>query len=128
MTAHNVSLKENTMLKKIILLGTTFLLLAGLAIAHGDPIMGTVTAVAADTVTIKDKDNKPVVIMLEKTTRYLLDSKPGKKTDLKVGVRVVIDAHMDTKMKMYNAEEINIGVASAAKPATPSAPAAPAKK
>jgi len=103
------------MTKRIIFCTVIFALLTGLAIAHGDPIMGTVTAVAADTVTIKDKDNKPVVIMLEKTTKYLLDSKPGKKTDLKVGVRVVIDAHMDTKMKMYNAEEINIGVAAPAK-------------
>ena len=111
------------MLKKITLCTIAFALLAGLAIAHGDPIMGTVSAVAADTVTIKGTDDKPVVIMLDKTTKYLLDSKPGKKTDLKVGVRVVIDAHMDTKMKMYNAEEINIGAAAAAKPATPSAPA-----
>src|SRR4051812_9962412 len=112
------------MLKRIFISLTAFVLLTGLAIAHGDPIMGTVTAVAADTVTIKDKDNKPVVIMLEKTTKYLLDSKPGKKTDLKVGARVVIDAHMDTKMKMYNAEEISIGTAAAAtKPANPAAPA-----
>jgi hypothetical protein len=110
------------MLKKITLCLITFVLLAGLAVAHGDPIMGTVTAVAADTVTIKDKDNKSVVIMLDKTTTYLLDSKPGKKTDLKVGVRVVIDAHMDAKMKMYNAEEISIGTAVPAKPATPAAP------
>ena len=111
------------MLKRIVFSLITFVLLAGLAIAHGDPIMGTVTAVAADTVTIKDKDNKPVVIMLEKTTKYLLNNKPATKTDLKVGVRVSIDAHMDTKMKMYNAEEISIGAAAAAKPATPAAPA-----
>jgi len=119
----NIITKENAVLKNITFYLLTFLLLAGVAIAHGDPIMGTVTAVAADTVTIKGTDDKPVVIMLDKTTKYLLDSKPGKKTDLKVGVRVVIDAHMDTKMKMYNAEEINIGAAAAAKPATPAAPA-----
>jgi hypothetical protein len=111
------------MLKKVALCIITFALLVGLAIAHGDPIMGTVTAVAADTVTIKDKDNKPVVIMLEKTTKYLVNDKPATKTDLKVGVRVSIDAHMDTKMKMYNAEEIKIGAGAAAKPATPAAPA-----
>ena len=119
----NIITKENAVLKNITFYLLTFLLLAGLAIAHGDPIMGTVTAVAADTVTIKGTDDKPVVVMLDKTTKFLLDSKPGKKTDLKVGVRVVIDAHMDTKMKMYNAEEINIGAAAAAKPATPAAPA-----
>ena len=73
--------------------------------------MGTVTAVANDTFTIKDKDNKSVVIVLEKGTKYLMNDKPAKKADLKTGVRVVIDAHMDTKMKMYSAEEVNIGSA-----------------
>ena len=40
------------MLKRIVVSLAAFVLLAGLAIAHGDPIMGTVTAVDADTVTI----------------------------------------------------------------------------
>ena len=88
---------------------------AGLVYAHGDPIVGTVTAVTADTFTIKDKDNKPVTIMLEKTTKYMMNDKPAKKTDLKVGSRVVIDAEMNAKMKMYSAEEVTIGTA----PATP---------
>jgi hypothetical protein len=66
-------------------------------------------------VTIKDKDNKPLVIMLEKSTKYLMNEKPAKKEDLKAGERVVIDAHMDTKMKMYSAEEIKIGAAAGAK-------------
>jgi hypothetical protein len=93
-------------------------LFAGLLPAHGDPIMGTVTAVTNDTFTIKDKNDKPVVIMLEKTTKYLINDKPAKKADLKVGARVIIDAEMNAKMKMYSAEEVNIGTA----------PAAPAKK
>ena len=92
-------------------------LFAGLLYAHGDPIMGTVTAVTNDTFTIKDRDNKSVVIMLEKTTKYLKNDKAAAKEDLKVGSRVVIDAHMDTKMKMYSAEEVSIG---ATAPATPS--------
>jgi hypothetical protein len=94
-------------------------LFVGLLYAHGDPIMGTVTAVTNDTFTITDKNNKSVVIMLEKTTKYLMNDKAAKKSDLKVGARVVIDAHMDTKMKMYSAEEVNIGTA---------APTTPAKK
>ena len=77
--------------------------------------MGTITAVTNDTVTITGKDNKPVVIMLEKDTKFLVNDKPAKKADLKTGVRVVIDAHMDTKMKMYTAEEVNIGTAPAKK-------------
>ncbi len=89
-------------------------LFAGFVHAHGDPIMGTVTAVTNDTFTIKDTTNKPVTIMVEKTTKFLLNDKPGKKTDLKVGARVVIDAEMDAKMKMYHAEEVKIGTAVAA--------------
>src|SRR5256885_398275 len=99
------------MFNRFVLCLITIVLFAGLLQAHGDPILGTVTAVTADTFTIKDKDNKPVVIMLEKGTKFLIDAKPAKKADLKVGTRVVIDAHMDTKMKMYSAEEVKIGTA-----------------
>jgi hypothetical protein len=107
------------MLKRFVLSLITIALFTGLAYAHGDPIMGTVTAVTSDTFTIKDKDNKSVVIMLVSGTKYLKDDKPAKKTDLKVGVRVVIDAEMDTKMKMYNAEEIKIGASAPTPSATP---------
>ena len=118
------------MLNRIALSLVTIALFTGLLLAHGDPIMGTVTAIGADTVTIKDKDNKPVVIMVEKTTKFLMNDKPAKKADVKVGDRVVIDAEMNAKMKMYVAEEINDG--SAAKAAPKKAPehtehAAPAK-
>jgi hypothetical protein len=108
------------MLKRLMFSSITFVLLAGLALAHGDPITGTVTAVTSDTFTITNsKDNKPLVLMLLKDTKYVIDKKPAKRSDLKVGSRVVIDAEMDTKMKMYNAEEIEIAPATAAKPATP---------
>jgi biopolymer transport protein ExbD len=101
------------MLNRFVLSLIAIVLVAGLLHAHGDPILGTVTAVTNDTFTITDKDNKTVVIMLEKNTKFLMNDKPAKKTDLKTGVRVVIDAHMDTKMKMYAAEEVNIGTAPA---------------
>jgi len=115
------------MLKRIMISSITLVLLAGLALAHGDPIMGTVTAVASDTVTITNsKDNKPLILMLVKDTKYVMDKMPAKKSDLKVGVKVVIDAEMDTKMKMYNAEEIQISPA-AAKPAAAAKPETPAK-
>jgi biopolymer transport protein ExbD len=106
------TIKEITpMLKRFIFCLLTIVLFTGLLHAHGDPIMGTVTAVTNDTFTVKDKDNKSIVIMLEKGTKYLINDKPTKKSDLKVGARVVIDAHMDTKMKMYSAEEVKIGAA-----------------
>jgi hypothetical protein len=97
------------MLNRFVLCLLTIVLFAGLLHAHGDPIMGTVTAVTNDSITVKDKDNKSVMIMLEKGTKYLMNEKPAKKTDLKTGVRVVIDAHMDAKTKMYSAEEVSIG-------------------
>ena len=102
------------MLNRFVLCLVAIALFVGLLYAHGDPIMGTVTAVTNDTFTVKDKNDKSVVIMLEKTTKYLVNDKAAKKADLKVGVRVVIDAHMDTKMKMYSAEEVNIGTAAPA--------------
>ena len=103
------------MLNRFVLCLLAIVMVAGLLVAHGDPIMGTVTAVTSDTVTVKDKDNKSVVIMLEKDTKFLANDKPARKADLKTGVRVVIDAHMDTKMKMYSAEEVKIGAAPAKK-------------
>ena len=99
------------MLKRIAFGLITVVLLAGQVQAHGAPILGTVTAVSGDSFTVKDKDNKSIVIMLDKATKYLRDDKPVAKTELKVGVRVSIDAHMDAKMKMYSAEEIKLGPA-----------------
>ena len=106
------------MLNRFAFALAALILCTGLLIAHGDPIMGTVTAVTNDSFTIKDKADKPMVIMLEKSTKFMKADKPAKKEELKPGVRVIIDAHMDTKMKMYSAEEVTIGTA----------PAAPAKK
>ncbi len=104
------------MLKRLVFALVSIGLLGGFLFAHGDPILGTVSSVSSDTVTITDKDNKPLVIMLEKSTKYLMNDKPAKKDDLKVGARVVIDAHMDTKMKMYSAEEIKIGTGKSSAP------------
>ena len=69
-------------------------------------LTGTVTAVKPDTVTIKMDNGKSETVMLEKTTKYTKDDKPAKNTDLKVGSSVMISAKMDTKMKMYTAEEV----------------------
>jgi len=92
---------------------TAVLLMTTLLIAHGAPIMGTVTAVGADSITVTDKAGKTIVIALEKTTKYLKDKKAATMADIKVGTRVVIDAHMDEKTKSYKAEEVQIGAAGA---------------
>jgi|SRR5207249_513276 len=107
------------MLKKSAACILTILLMASAILAHGNAthLMGTVTAVGKDTVTIQDKDGKSVVVMLEKGTKYFKSKKPATLDEMKIGTRVVIDAEMNEKMKMYSAEEINIGVAAAAAPA-----------
>jgi hypothetical protein len=107
------------MIKKITACTITVLFIAGALLAHGNAthLMGTVTAVGKDTVTIQDKDGKSVVVMLEKGTKYFKSKKPATLDEMKIGTRVVIDAEMNEKMKMYSAEEINIGVAAVAAPA-----------
>jgi Domain of unknown function (DUF5666) len=99
------------MFKRLASCILTILLFALLLAAHGDPLLGTVAAVGKDTVTIKDKTGKPVIVMLEKTTKFVKDKKAATLADLKVGSRVSIDAHMDEKMKMLSAEEVEIGSA-----------------
>ena len=105
------------MLKKSIVTLITLLCSASLLFGHGDPIVGTVTDVKNDNFTINDMNNKPVMIVVTKDTKYIKDKKTVTKADLKMGVRVVIDAEMDQKTKMYHAEEIQIGSALSAAPA-----------
>src|SRR5581483_1939128 len=102
-------------MKRLVACSLMILMFAFVAAAHGDPLLGTVTAVGKDTVTIKDKAGKTVVVMLEKNTKFLMNKKPATIADLKVGSRVSIDAHMEEKMKMYSAEEVEIGAPTAAK-------------
>jgi hypothetical protein len=111
------------MYKCFIVILTAFVLSAGLGYAHGtaDHLTGTITTIDGDHIQIKDQAGKTVIVMLGKTTKYLKSEKASTKAELKVGTRVVIDAKMDAKMKMYAAEEIRIGVvvAPAAKTAAP---------
>jgi hypothetical protein len=84
----------------------------GLVSAHGnnEHVMGTITAINGDHVTIQTQDGKSQMVMLAKTTKYFIDKKTAKAADMKVGSRVVVDVKMDPKMKMYSALEVKIGV------------------
>jgi hypothetical protein len=99
------------MFRQIVGSLTVLLLCAGFIFAQSGSthLMGTVTAVKPDTVTIKMQDGKTEMVMLEKTTKFMKDDKPAKSTDLKVGDSVMINATMDTKMKMYMADEVMLG-------------------
>src|SRR5262245_58513760 len=100
------------MLKRLIATSLSVLLSAAVLFAHGDAthIMGTVTAIQGDHVTVKLQDGKTQMVMFDKATKYLNSEKAAKRDDVKVGTRVVIDAKMDEKMKMFLASEVRIGV------------------
>jgi hypothetical protein len=113
------------MLRKLTVLALTVLLSVGLLLAHGNAthLIGSVTAIGKDTVTIQDKDGKSVVVTVEKATKYFKNKKPAAADEMKVGMRVVIDAQMDPKTKMYSAEEIQLGTTPTATAITKPAPA-----
>ena len=90
----------------------TILMSTVVLFAHGDAehVMGTISAIQGDHVTVKLQDGKTQTVMLDKSTKYFSGEKKAKKEDVKVGARVVIDAKMDTKMKMLVASEVRLGV------------------
>lgn len=116
------------MFRQLIVCSLTILISSALLLAHGDAthIMGTITTVQGDHVTIKQQDGKSVMVMMGKTTKYMKAEKPATGADLQVGARVVIDAKMDEKMKMFAAEEVRIGVVTRAEPDSKARAAAPA--
>ena len=59
---------------------TALLVFAGIIFAQAGTthLMGTVTAVKTDTVTIKMQDGKSEMVMLEKTTKYMKRQQAGK--------------------------------------------------
>jgi len=100
------------MSKKLLACSFTILIAAAVVFAHGDAthVMGTVSAIQGDHVTVKLQDGKTQMVMFDKSTKYLNGEKKAKKEDVKVGTRVVIDAKMDEKMKMFLASEVRIGI------------------
>ena len=101
------------MFKRLLAVSITMLMSALLVFAHGDAehVMGVISAIQGDHVSVKLQDGKTTMVMLDKNTKYFNGEKKGKKEDVKVGLRVVIDAKMDTQMKMLLASEVRLGVA-----------------
>lgn len=118
-------IRRRTIMFRPILGSLTALLLCSTFIfAQNGPthLMGAVTAVKPDMVTIKTQNGKSEIVALEKTTKYMKDGKQAKSADLKVGDTIMINAKMDAKTKKYAAEEVTLGEKDA------KAKAAPAKK
>jgi len=96
------------------------LLFAVGAYAHGDKVhvMGTLTKVGADAVSVKTTEGKTVDIKLASTTVYILrdgktkDGTPAKFGDLAVGQKVMI--HATPKDGTLTADEVKFAPAGAA--------------
>jgi uncharacterized protein DUF5666 len=101
------------MTKRTIVSLISILIFSALVLAHGKPIMGTVTEVTKDSVTVKDTAGKTIVVTFENATKFLKNKKAAQAGDIQVGDRVVIDAHEDAKTKKLFAEEVQIGTAAA---------------
>jgi len=55
-------------------------------------VMGTVTGMTDNSVTVETTDKKTVEVQFTDTTTFLNGSKPGTRKELKIGDRVVIHA------------------------------------
>jgi hypothetical protein len=100
------------MFKKALAVSTTILMFALMLVAQADAehVMGTISAIQGEHVTVKLQDGKTEkTVMLGKDTKYFNGEKKARKEDVKVGARVMIDAKMDTKMKMLLAEQVKLG-------------------
>ena len=88
------------------------LLVAG-AYAHGGltHVLGTITAVEGNHLTIKTTAGKSVSVMLNGDTKYSKENGTASAADLKIGARVMADTTMDKKMNMLVAKEVRLSPA-----------------
>ena len=107
------------MLRSITLsLILVFALAIGVAAHDGAThVMGTITVFEKDHLTVKQIDGKLVIVMVNTKTKYTREKGKATVADLKAGVRVMVEAKQDAKMKMLLAESVEVGAAEAKAPA-----------
>lgn len=82
-------MKRLTFIAGLLLTCTSVLLHAHGGMIH---VMGTITAMNDNSVTVETTDKKTVEVQLTDTTTFLNGSKPGTRKEMKIGDRVVIHA------------------------------------
>lgn len=99
-------------MKKIALaiLLAAALVTAGFAHGKGQHVMGTVTAVSADSITVKTTTGEVQKVSVTSETEFVKSGAPAKAQDLKVGDRVVI--HADNDNGKLRAENVRFGTPS----------------
>lgn len=98
----------------ITLIVALTLLCSSPAFSHGDEkhgdnahVMGTVSAVDAEHVVLKDRAGKTVSIKLTKDTKYLAGDVAAPASDVKIGDRVVVD--VAGKEGSFTAMQLRLG-------------------
>jgi hypothetical protein len=103
-------------MKRMILFVAMVVLAAGAAFAHGkeQPVMGKVTAITDNSITVQTTAKKPVTVYTMAETKYKKSGTAASLKDLKVGDRVVIHAEIMGDKLMAN--EVHFGNQAVAKP------------
>lgn len=96
-------------MRSAISLICAFVLMSSIAWAHGDQIhvMGTVSKIEADTITIATTSGGEKTVKLVATTKFLKGQSPATLKDLKVSDRVVV--HAKPNGQILEATEVKIG-------------------
>jgi len=80
---------------------------------HEHKIMGKVVTIDEKKIEVESTDGKKVSGVLSADTKYLRDTKPAARADVKVGERVVIVV-VEDKDKAQNVKQVLLGTAPAA--------------
>jgi hypothetical protein len=110
---------------RIILLAICISLIAGAAWPHGDEehVIGTVSAITQDSITVKTTASKPVTVAVAPETKFIKDKAAAKLADLAVGDRVVIHAKEITEGNL-TADTVEFSTVKGAQAQPPNSPAA----
>lgn len=84
-------------MKKAVLLLTLAIAFVSSAFAHGNEkhVMGKVTAVSSDSITVQTVKNERITIAVDSSTKFINSGSAATAKDLKVGDRVVVGAEKD---------------------------------
>ena len=87
------------MKKHLAVLSLCLVFFAAMAFAHGDMqhVMGTVTRVSSDSITVKTTKGEVITLAITTDTQFTKGKTPAKIADLKAGDKVVIHVKKDEK-------------------------------
>lgn len=96
-------------MKRTIAIVTLLLALSLMAVAHGKEkhVMGTVTNISENSITVEATSKKSVTVEVGDKTKFENSGSPATLKDLKVGDKVVI--HADVSGDKLVANEVHVG-------------------